>query len=98
KPKLARALYILRDDGAWPCYPVWDAFDQLCEATRDCMKKLFPWIIGVLLLGWAVSHMLPRTPASGFDVASFGKLPVLAGGRVIPLDTLARVSLSQLNH
>ena len=62
------------------------------------MKKLVPWIISVLLLGWAVSHMLPKKPASGFDVASFAKLPVLAGGRVMPLDTLARVSLSQMNH
>src|SRR6202043_359695 len=62
------------------------------------MKKLVPWIISVLLLGWAVSHMFPRRPASGFDVASFAKLPVLAGGRVMPLDTLARVSLSQMNH
>ena len=62
------------------------------------MKKLVPWIISVLLLGWAVSHMLPKRPASGFDVASFAKLPVLAGGRVMPLDTLARVSLAQMNH
>jgi ABC-type transport system involved in cytochrome c biogenesis permease subunit len=62
------------------------------------MKKLVPWIISILLLGWAVSHMLPKKPASSFDVASFGKLPVLAGGRVMPLDTLARVSLSQMNH
>jgi ABC-type transport system involved in cytochrome c biogenesis permease subunit len=62
------------------------------------MKKLVPWIISILLLGWAVSHMLPKKPASGFDVTSFGKLPVLAGGRVMPLDTLARVSLSQMNH
>jgi hypothetical protein len=62
------------------------------------MKKLVPWIISILLLGWAVSHMFPKKPASGFDVTSFGKLPVLAGGRVMPLDTLARVSLSQMNH
>ena len=62
------------------------------------MKKLIPWIISILLLGWAISHMLPKKPASGFDVTSFGKLPVLAGGRVMPLDTLARVSLSQMNH
>ena len=62
------------------------------------MKKFVPWIISVVFLGWAVSHMLPRKPATGFDVAGFGQLPVLAGGRVMPLDTLARVSLSQMNH
>jgi ABC-type transport system involved in cytochrome c biogenesis permease subunit len=62
------------------------------------MKKFVPWIISVAFLGWAISHMLPREPITGFDVTGFGKLPVLAGGRVMPLDTLARVSLSQMNH
>jgi ABC-type transport system involved in cytochrome c biogenesis permease subunit len=62
------------------------------------MKKFVPWIISVVFLGWAISHMLPRRSITGFDVAGFGQLPVLAGGRVMPLDTLARVSLSQMNH
>ena len=62
------------------------------------MKRIIPWIICVIFLGWAVSHMFPRKPASEFNVTGFGELPVLAGGRVMPLDTLARVSLSQMNH
>ena len=62
------------------------------------MKRIVPWIVCVVFLGWTVSHMLPRRPTSDFNVTGFGKLPVLAGGRVMPLDTLARVSLSQMNH
>jgi ABC-type transport system involved in cytochrome c biogenesis permease subunit len=62
------------------------------------MKRMIPWIIFVLFAGWAVSRMIPKKSGDAFDVASFGKLPVLAGGRVMPLDTLARVSLLQMNH
>ena len=62
------------------------------------MKRLIPWIIFVVFGGWAVSHMIPKRPDTVFDVTGFGKLPVLAGGRVMPMDTLARVSLLQMNH
>jgi ABC-type transport system involved in cytochrome c biogenesis permease subunit len=62
------------------------------------MKRLIPWIIFVVFGGWAVSHMIPKKPDTAFDVTGFGKLPVLAGGRVMPMDTLARVSLLQMNH
>jgi ABC-type transport system involved in cytochrome c biogenesis permease subunit len=62
------------------------------------MKRLVPWIILVVFAGWTLSHLLPKKVNSAFDVAGFGKLPVLAGGRVVPMDTLARVALLQMNH
>jgi ABC-type transport system involved in cytochrome c biogenesis permease subunit len=62
------------------------------------MKKLLPWIISILLIAWAVSHMLPARQGPGFDVNGFGRLPVLVGGRVMPMDSLARVSLTLMNH
>jgi ABC-type transport system involved in cytochrome c biogenesis permease subunit len=62
------------------------------------MKKFVPWIISLLLLFWAVSKMMPPKETPGLDVNGFGKLPVLVGGRVMPMDTLARVSLSEWNH
>ncbi|HXM04039.1 MAG TPA: cytochrome c biogenesis protein CcsA [Chthoniobacterales bacterium] len=62
------------------------------------MKRLIPWIIFVVFGGWTVSQMIPKKPDTAFDVTGFGKLPVLAGGRVMPMDTLARVSLLQMNH
>src|SRR5258708_8304039 len=98
KSQLACALHILRNDGDGAGYPVWDASDQFCSKAGGHMKRIVPWILCVVFLGWAVSHMLPRKPTSDLNVNGFGKLPVLAGGRVMPLDTLARVSLSQMNH
>jgi ABC-type transport system involved in cytochrome c biogenesis permease subunit len=62
------------------------------------MRKSVPWIISLVLLLWAVSKMLPPKEAPGFDVSGFAKLPVLVDGRVMPMDTLARVTLSELNH
>jgi hypothetical protein len=62
------------------------------------MKRFVPWIIFIVFAGWAVSNMIPKKPNSTFDLTGFGRLPVLAGGRVMPMDTLARVSLLQMNH
>jgi ABC-type transport system involved in cytochrome c biogenesis permease subunit len=62
------------------------------------MKKFVPWTISLLLLLWAVSRMMPPREKPGLDVRRFGSLPVLVGGRVMPMDTLARVSLSEWNH
>ncbi|MBV8141851.1 MAG: cytochrome c biogenesis protein CcsA [Verrucomicrobia bacterium] len=42
--------------------------------------------------------MIPPKEAPGLDLRGFGKLPVLVGGRVMPMDTLGRVSLSEWNH
>src|ERR1700757_3914824 len=62
------------------------------------MRKSLPWIISLVLLLWTVSKMLPAREAPGFDVLGFAKLPVLVDGRVMPMDTLARLTLSELNH
>ena len=62
------------------------------------MKKLAPWLISFLLIGWAAVKMLPPKSPSGFDVDGFARLPVLVGGRVMPMDTLGRLSLLALNN
>jgi ABC-type transport system involved in cytochrome c biogenesis permease subunit len=62
------------------------------------MRKLIPWLISLVLLTWVISRMLPQKSGAGFDIAGFGQLPVLVGGRVMPMDTLARISLSEMNH
>jgi ABC-type transport system involved in cytochrome c biogenesis permease subunit len=62
------------------------------------MNKSLPWIISLLILLWALSKMMPPKETPGLDVHGFGNLPVLVGGRVMPMDTLARVSLSEWNH
>jgi ABC-type transport system involved in cytochrome c biogenesis permease subunit len=62
------------------------------------MKKSIPWLISLVLLICVISRMLPQKAVAGFDVVGFGQLPVLVGGRVMPMDTLARISLSVMNH
>ena len=58
------------------------------------MKRYFPAILFVLALLWAASSWRPPRAAPGdFDLARFGKILVLVGGRVKPLDTVARNSL-----
>jgi ABC-type transport system involved in cytochrome c biogenesis permease subunit len=62
------------------------------------MKKSIPWLISLVLVIWVISKMIPHGQASGLDIDGFSRLPVLVGGRVMPMDTLARMSLSMMNH
>src|SRR5262249_62411338 len=58
------------------------------------MKRYFPWFVFVLAAAWiAADWRLPRVQPDTFDIAKFGKTPVLVGGRVKPLDTVARNAL-----
>ena len=62
------------------------------------MKKYIPWLISLALSIWVISKMIPHRQTSGLDIDGFSRLPVLVGGRVMPMDTLARMSLSMMNH
>jgi len=62
------------------------------------VKKFLPWIISLLFLVWAIAKMIPGKEPSGFDLQGFGQIPVLVNGRVMPVDTLARLSLFGMNH
>jgi len=58
------------------------------------MRRLFPVIVFVLAAFWVGASFVPTKKASdGIDLENFGKIPVLVGGRVKPLDTVARNSL-----
>ncbi len=57
------------------------------------LQRWFPWAAGLLALAVSLVSALPPSPARGFDLAAFGRLPVLEGGRVKPLDSLARNTL-----
>ena len=58
------------------------------------MKRFLPWIIlAVAAASIAANWVPPKTANNDFDFSTFGKIPVLVGGRVKPLDTVARNSL-----
>src|SRR6266436_8131722 len=58
------------------------------------MKRSLPWIILAIAAGLiALNWLPPKTGKDSFDLTTFGKIPVLVGGRVKPLDTVARNSL-----
>jgi hypothetical protein len=57
------------------------------------VSRFLPWIILIITLLWIGSKFLPqRAPTGNFDFAAFAKIPVLEGGRLKPLDTVARNS------
>ncbi|MBI4622304.1 MAG: cytochrome c biogenesis protein CcsA [Verrucomicrobia bacterium] len=60
------------------------------------MKKLLPLLALLGAIGFVIKALLPPRNPGAFDVAGFGRLPVLANGRIKPLDTVARSSLLQL--
>src|SRR5581483_11608119 len=64
------------------------------ETNGSDMKRFFPFIVLVLAAAWiAASVVPPKSPKDDVDLAKFGKIPVQVGGRVKPLDTVARNSL-----
>lgn len=58
------------------------------------MKRFLPWMVLLFAVTWLTLKWWPPKPAPGdFDFTKLGKMPVLVGGRVKPLDTVARNSL-----
>ena len=61
------------------------------------MKKWLPIILTGVMAAWFFSTL--RAPQDKtFAFTEFGKLPVLASGRVQPIDSLARNSLLQIRE
>ena len=59
------------------------------------MKKHLPWLILAVMAAWSFASLRPAKQ-TGFDVAGFGRLPVLLNGRIQPLDSVARNALLQI--
>ena len=62
------------------------------------MKKLLPWTTALLVVVCLIGKMIPPKEPPGFATGGFGRLPILVNGRVMPIDTLARLSLLAINH
>ncbi|ACB76102.1 cytochrome c biogenesis protein [Opitutus terrae] len=57
------------------------------------MKRFLPFLVLALAAVWLLSTLRPPRNSGDFDVAGFGRLPVVSNGRVKPFDTVARTSL-----
>jgi ABC-type transport system involved in cytochrome c biogenesis permease subunit len=57
------------------------------------IAKLIPCSAAFLAIAAAATALLPAARTRGFDLDRFGRLPVLEGGRVKPIDSVARNSL-----
>ncbi len=57
------------------------------------LTRYVPWGVGALALLTALVMARPTPLVEGFDVDAFSRLPVLEGGRVKPVDSVARNSL-----
>jgi ABC-type transport system involved in cytochrome c biogenesis permease subunit len=57
------------------------------------MKKRLPLIFLLLGLALVARSLMPERNKTDFDLAAFGRLPIVVNGRVKPLDTVARTSL-----
>jgi len=61
------------------------------------MKHSLPLLALALGLAWIGCTLAPPRNPGAFDVVGFGRLPVLADGRIKPMDTVARSSLLLLH-
>ena len=61
------------------------------------ISGLIPWaVLGLFLFYVVGAAFRPLRSPEGFNLAGFGRLPVLLNGRVQPLDSVARNSLLQI--
>ena len=56
-------------------------------------KRALPILLTAVLTAWLLLSLRTPAPSSPLDVAGFSRLPVLNGGRLKPIDTVARTSL-----
>jgi len=57
------------------------------------MKKWLPIITAAIFACWFLGGFQEPNRKNGFDLAGFGRLPVLLDGRIQPMDSVARNSL-----
>jgi ABC-type transport system involved in cytochrome c biogenesis permease subunit len=60
------------------------------------MRRHFALGTLLLALAWVGSTLVPRGNSGAYDLVGFGRLPVLADGRLKPLDTVGRTGLLML--
>jgi len=68
------------------------------NSASNTLRKYLPWLVlAAGLASIAATLVAPKNPGP-FNVQGFARLPTLEGGRLKPLDTVARSSLLQLQN
>ena len=65
---------------------------------KASIRRFLPWVAFALGLVYVGAGWLPRSLSPQYDFDAFGKLPVQVGGRIKPLDSVARNSLLILSE
>jgi ABC-type transport system involved in cytochrome c biogenesis permease subunit len=60
------------------------------------MKKILPLLVLIIAVLYVGKTLIPPKNQGAFDLVGFGQLPLLANGRIKPIDTEARSSLLRL--
>jgi ABC-type transport system involved in cytochrome c biogenesis permease subunit len=96
--------FIRRTGGGTAADRVGTLLGRMMFARRNLLvpqtraERLIPWgslALAVVFVGYALS---PRWTGGGLDLREAARLPVVDGGRVKPLDTVARVNLRLISH
>ena len=61
------------------------------------MKRKWPWIVVAVMILWLIVGLKPSKERTDFHTRAFGRLPVLMGGRIQPIDSLARNTLLMIH-
>ncbi len=70
-------------------------------ADGATLSRIFPWVmlgLAALVLLSAFGRMSPRALREPYDMDAFARTPVLEGGRVKPIETVARVYMRVISH
>jgi len=57
-----------------------------------------PWLISLVVVIWVNFEDDSQQAGSGLDIDGFSRLPVLVGGRIMPMETLGTHVASMMNH
>ena len=60
------------------------------------MRRNLSWIVAAVFAIWILSSLRPPNNPTEFELDEFGRLPVLANGRIQPLDLFARNTLLRI--
>lgn len=69
-------------------------------AARDfgLLEVAVPGLVVALCATWLIMQVRPPSPKASFDYYAFGQTPIIAQGRVKPIDTLARNTLKVMSN